>query len=163
MNLYTVRLAQGRGQELALALDAIAADQQGLPGWRSVATWLAALRGDTDRVLADCEALACGAALPDDMTWSGATMLLGRAVATTGDETRCHALLELLAPWTGYMTWYGSGTVGPFDLALTELALAIGDRPAALRYEASAKRIVGRLRAVVYQPDLDRLAARLHR
>jgi hypothetical protein len=162
MLLYCVRCAQGRGQELAPTLDAIVGDQQGLPGWRSVATWLAALRGDTARVLAECDALDCGAALPHDMTWSGATMLLGRAVATTGDSERCRKLITLLAPWTGHMTWYGSGTVGPFDLALAELALAIGDRSAALSYEAAAKLIVGRLRAVVYQPDLDRLAAQLH-
>jgi hypothetical protein len=162
MLLYVVRVAQGRGQELAPALDAIVTDQQGLPGWRTVATWLAALRGDTARVLADCDALDCGDALPEDMTWSGAMMLLGRAVATTGDHERCRALLQRLSPWTGHMTWYGSGTVGPIDLALAELALAAGDLPAALRFEAAAKRIVARLRAVVYQPDLDHLATRLH-
>jgi DNA-binding SARP family transcriptional activator len=161
MHVLVVRLAQGRGEELAADLDEAIANQPGVPGWRAVAAWLAALRGDFDRVAKECDLLQGGDALPKDMAWNGAVMLLGRAVATTGDTARCRALSELLAPWTGLMTWYGSGTVGPIDLALAELALAVGDRPSARTHAGAARAIVTRLRAVVFFPDLDRLDDRL--
>lgn len=163
MNLLVVRLAQGRGQELAAEVDAIVNAQPGLPGWRAVAAWLAALRGDHDRVGAECDRLADGAALPRDTSWSGAAMLLGRAVARSGDASRVAALRALLAPHTSLVTWIGSCTVGPFDLALAELALAAGDRAGAGVHLERARRAVERLRAPVFEPDLDRVAAALGR
>jgi hypothetical protein len=161
MNLLVVRLAQGRGQELAEDIDSVITAQPGLPGWRAVAAWLAALRDDRQRVLHECDVLDCGHALPRDMAWSGAAMLLGRAVATTGDATRTAALRALLEPYTNMMTWIGSCSVGPFDIALAELSLAQGDLLGAAEYLARTKRIVDRLGAVVYQPDLDQIAAAL--
>lgn len=161
MNMLVIRLAQGRGHELADDIDAIVEAQPGLPGWRAVAAWLAALRGDRERVLHECDLLERGAGLPRDMAWSGAAMLLGRAVATTGNAERVAALRTLLEPYTGIMTWIGSCTVGPFDVALAELALVEGDRDRAARYLASAQRMVDRLRAPVFQPDLDRIGLEL--
>jgi hypothetical protein len=161
MNVIVVRLAQGRVDELARETDAIATEQAELPGWRAVAAWIAARRGDHDRVIHECDALDTGAGLPHDMSWSGATMWLGRAVAAAGDADRSRAITELIAPYTGWMTWYGSGTVGPFDLALAELALTAGDRGSAAHHLAVARSVVGRLGARVYEPDLDRLDARL--
>lgn len=157
MNMLVVRLAEGRGQELADDIDVVVATQPGLPGWRAVAAWLAALRGDRERVLHECDVLDRGAALPRDMSWSGAAMLLGRAVATTGNGDRVAALRTLLGPYTGLMTWIGSCTVGPFDVALAELALADGDVAGAARHLASAQHIVDRLRAPVFQSDLDHI------
>ena len=82
-------------------------------------------------------------------------MLLGRAVAATGDLRRSRVLARTLAPYTGLMTWIGSCTVGPFDQALAELAVASGDDAAALRFAGNAQRLLHRLQASVYQPDLD--------
>ena len=162
MTRLVVRLAQGRGQELREETDSIVEQQPGLPGWRAVAAWLAALRGDHDRVLIEHDFLMRGPGLPPDMSWSGAVMLLGRAVATTGDTARCAEVSALLAPHSGLMTWVGSCTVGPFDVALAELALAMGKSDDARRYLESARRCVQRLHASVYEPDLDAIAATLH-
>ena len=161
MNVLVVRLAQGRGQELAAEIEAIIEQQPGLPGWRAVAAWLAALRGEHDRVRRECDLLSGGAALPRDMAWSGAAMLLGRAVAATGDLQRSRVLATTLAPYTGMMTWIGSCTVGPFDQALAELAVASGDDAAALEFAGSAQRLLHRLQASVYQADLDEVVSRL--
>ena len=59
------------------------------------------------------------------------------------------------------MTWYGSGTVGPFDLALAELALALDDPATARHHLDAAWHAIGRLRAVVFEPELRQLEARL--
>jgi DNA-binding SARP family transcriptional activator len=161
MNMFVVRLAQGRGQELAADIDAVIDAQAGLPAWRTVAAWLAALRGDVDRVRAECDVLDNGLNLPRDMSWSGALMILGRAVAAIGDEDRCRVITDLIAPYSGLTTWIGSYTVGPFDLALAEMALTLGDRAAARRYLDGAQRSIHRLGAKVFQRELDELAARL--
>ena len=88
-------------------------------------------------------------------------MLLGRAVAAIGDVDRCAAVAEVLAPHSGLMTWFGSSTVGPFDLALAELALALGQLDEASRYLGGARTSIDRLNAAVFRPDLDRLASLL--
>lgn len=161
MNLLVVRLAQGREQELAVTIDEVIVAQPALPGWRAVAAWLAARRGDHDRVHHECAVLDLGRALPRDMSWSGAAMLLGRAVAASGGPSDVAALDDLLSPFRRQMTWIGSFTVGPFDVALTELAMAAGDPEGAAQHLADAQWCVDRLQAVVYQPDLDRLRAAL--
>ena len=161
MHQLVVRLAQGRDAGLEGEVDAIMADQPGLPGWHAVAAWLAARRGDHARALAECDLVDGGRALPRDMAWSGAAVYLARAVAAAGDPVRAAALTELLEPYGGLMTWYGSGTVGPFDLALAELAEVQGDIAKARHHAGVAQRTVDRLAARVFQPDLDRLSARL--
>lgn len=161
MALVVVRIAQGREQELREQVDAAQTEQANIPGWRAVAAWIAALRGDADRVRTECDALSCGDGLPHEMTWSGAAVFLGRAVAAIGDRDRSARVLDLVAPYSGLMTWMGSTTIGPFDVALAELALAMGDVAAAENYLVSARRCVTRLRALVYEPDLARIAARI--
>lgn len=157
MNSLAVSFARGSGEDLAEEVDSIIATQPGIPGWRGVASWMAALRGDADRVRAECRALDRGRLLPRDMTCGATTMLLGRAVAAYGDPDDVIALRERLAPFSGLMTWYGSGTVGPFDQALAELALALGDLDSARQHRDAAQRCLDRLQAVVYQPDLDQV------
>lgn len=161
VNTLAVRLAQGRAEDLHDDADRIIAEQPTLPGWRAVAAWLAALRGDHGRVIAEHDHLVREPGMPPDMSWSGAMMLLGRAVAAVGDPDRCAELIRLLAPWSGLMTWVGSCTVGPFDLALAELHLTIGDRPGGARHVARARRCVERLGAEVYAADLAALDDRL--
>ena len=161
MNLLVVRLAQGRAVELRSDIDSIIDQQPGLPGWRAVAAWLAAVVGDVERVHEECEAIDDGHGVPHDMSWNGAVMLLGRAIATTGDQTRVARVTELLRPWSGLMTWIGSQTVGPIDLALGELCLAAGNIEGARHHLALARRSIDLLGAVVYRPELERLAGRL--
>ena len=161
MAMLVVSLARGEEQELAGDIDRAIAAQPGLPGWRAVAAWVAARRGDAERVRHECEVLGEGRALPRDMTWGGALMLLGRAVAACGDRAAAASLADRLRPFSGLMTWYGSGTVGPFDLALAELALALDDRATVRHHLDLAWQVVGRLRAVVFEPELRQLEARL--
>jgi DNA-binding SARP family transcriptional activator len=161
MNSLSISFARGSGEALAEEVDGIIAAQPGIPGWRGVAAWMAALRGDAARVRAECRALDRGRSLPRDMTCGATTMLLGRAVAAHGDRDDVTELRRRLEPFSGLMTWYGSGTVGPFDQALGELALEAGDVDAARRHRDAAQRCLDRLRAPVYQPDVDRLSERI--
>lgn len=157
MVLLVVRLAQGRGDELREQIDQAIIEHAGMPAWRGIAAYLAAQRGDSERVLSECDAVGNGAGLPFDLAWGGAVMLLGRAVATTGDRPRAAQLLDLIAPHAGTFTWIGSITVGPFDLALAELALALGEIDAAGHHVASLERCVELVGATVYEPDVVRL------
>jgi DNA-binding SARP family transcriptional activator/tetratricopeptide (TPR) repeat protein len=151
----------GRAAELLPDIDRAIETQPGLPAWRGPSAWVAALCGDTDRVRRECDVLECGRALPRDMPWSGAVALLGRAVARIGDVDRSARVSELLAPHAGLMTWTGSQTVGPFDLALAELSLVLGRPEEARAHLATAQRLCDRLQARVYQPELDAVAAQL--
>jgi DNA-binding SARP family transcriptional activator len=159
MQLLLVRVAQGRGDELAGLVDAAIVDQPELPAWRAVAAWLASMRGDRARVAHECQLLSDGRALPPDMTWGGSVMILARAAAAVGITDALPTLTDLLAPFSGQFTWYGAGTVGPYDLALAELALAAGDRGLAQQHLVVAQRVVTEIGAVVFQPDLDAIGA----
>ena len=151
----------GRTAELLADIDRAIETQPGLPAWRAPSAWIGALCGDDERVRRECDAIDCGSALPRDMPWSGATMLLGRAVARIGDAERAARIADLLAPHAGLFTWVGSMTVGPFDLALAELHLVLGRPDEARAHLATAQRLCDRLQAWVYQPELDALAAKL--
>lgn len=161
MQVLLVRVAQGRGQELAELVDAAIAEQPEITGWRAVAAWLASQRGDRARVAEELLALDDGKALALDMSWGGAVMILARAAAAVGIIEPLPALADLLRPYSGQFTWYGAGTVGPYDLALAEVALALDDRRAAEHHLASAQRSVTALGARVFQPDLDAVAVAL--
>ena len=157
MVALVVRLAQGRGDELTDRIDAVIAEHPRMPAWRAIAAFLAAERGDTARVLRECEVIDSGAALPNDMAWGGAMLLLGRALARTGDLERCRRLRVVLLPFAGTFAWVGSITVGSFDLALAELALALGDLEDAEIHLRSFESSLDRLGAAVHLPDAARL------
>lgn len=155
MMLLLIRTARGRAQDLADDIESAIAEQPGLPGWRAPAAWLAALRGDRSRVQFECRKLDFGSALPLDMAYGAAAMMMARAVARVGLAEAYEPLRTLIEPYSGMFSWYGSGTVGPFDLALAELAAAIGETDRAARHLEVAQRLVDRIGAVVFQPDLD--------
>ena len=161
VQMLGVRLAQGRAHEMAEEIDEVIRQQPTLPGWRAVAAWIAALDGNTERVITECDALDCGRSLPPDLSWSGAAMLLGRAIARIGDTERAAIVAEVLAPYAPLMTWIGSTTVGPFGLALAELAITTGELATAEAHLQHAQRAVDRLRAVVFQPDIDDIRRRI--
>lgn len=97
------------------------------------------------------------------MTWGAAVMLLARAAARIEHREAIATLTTLLGPHSGLFSWYGSGTVGPFDLALAELALAAGDRNTARLHIDAAQTQIDRIGATVYRPDLDSIRAQLTR
>jgi len=163
MVLLGVRLAQGDGEALRQQIDDAISEHPAMPAWRAIAAFLAAERGDVRRVLAESEALGNGELLPIDLAWGGAVLLLGRAVATAGDLRRVIELRDLISPYAGTFSWIGSTTVGPFDLGLAELSLALDDLDAAARHVASFGRCVDLLGADVFRPDLDRVCAEIDR
>jgi hypothetical protein len=88
-------------------------------------------------------------------------MLLGRAIAACGTVEQIATIEQILRPMSGLMTWVGSCTVGSFDVALAELALAHDDADAARHHLVVARRSITLLGARVYEPDLDRIAGRI--
>lgn len=158
MQVLLVRVAQGRGQELADLVDLAIREHPDLPGWRAVAARLASLRGDRGRVEEELQALDCGRSLPVDMSWGGAVMILGRAAAAVGATESLEPLADLIRPYSGQFTWYGAGTVGPYDLALAEIAIALDEIDVAAHHLVKAQSAVTAIGAKVFQPDLDLVA-----
>lgn len=132
-----------------------------IPGWRAILAWLASQRGDESEALALCDGLDLGRGLAVDVSWSGAMIVLGRAIATCGDRERITAMYQALLPYSGLVSWVSSTTAGPFDLPLAELALASRDIAGAHRHLAGVRHTIDRLGAELYRPDLDRLTAAL--
>jgi tetratricopeptide (TPR) repeat protein len=161
VQFIATRFAQGRAAELADTLRAVAQDQPLMLAWRAIEAWPAAARGDRAAVEAACVATDDGRALPRDMGWMGGTFLLARAVAAIGDLARAAPLRAALAPYGDRMTWVGHCTFGPVDLALGELALALGDHDAARHHLACARDLCARLHAPAFARDLDLLDARI--
>lgn len=148
---------------LVAEIDEVIVDQDRVIGWRAVGAWLAALRGDEARALSDFETILDRGGLDEDMTWSGATTLLARAFVLLGDRERAQEVRSWLAPHSGYMSWYGAGSVGPIDLALAEVDVLTGDVDRAVHHAEIARRLVDRLGARVYDDDLRRLDSSLGR
>ncbi len=157
MSTVAVRLAQGRGDELCEQIDQAIAEFENMPAWRLIAAFLAAQRGDLTRARDECERVAYGDSLPLDLAWGGAVLLLGRTVARLGDRLRGVQVRDMIAPFAGTMSWVSSATVGPFDLALAELSLELGEFDRARASALSLERCIDRLGAEAYRPDLERV------
>jgi hypothetical protein len=146
--LLGIRADQGRVHELAEPIADLAAQQPGVPAWHAASALVAAEEGNAPRVRAAFDRLARRrfAALEQDFVWTAALFALGRAVGRIGDAERSLAVLEVLGPYSGRMSWFGTGSYGPIDLALAEAASACNDTDRAARLARAADRIVSRLR-----------------
>lgn len=152
VHLLASRAAEGRLAELAPLIDQVLVDQPDLAAWHAARAWIAAAEGDHDRAGAEHDIVAPGrfAALPRDFTWTASVHALVMAAAITGDPDRTAAAMEVLAPWTGRMTWAGTVVLGPLDQALAEGAAVLGDHQAALRHAELAAQLSRRVGAPLH-------------
>ena len=158
--LFAVRVGQGRMGEMAEPLERLVVEQPLFGVWRGFRVWAIAT-SDTSRAARLLDELHEGAVLSPDLAWAATMYSIARAAALVGDADRCERVLQRLAPYSGRMAWMGHGIVGPIDLALAELQLALGDPDAARQHLRLAERIVWRLHAPVFQPELAGLRERL--
>ena len=121
-----IRGMQGRGDELAIAIEAAIEQHEALPTWRCA---LAALYADLGRepdARATFEELAVDdfALLPRDWDWLVAAQNLVQACTYLRDERRAAVLYEQLEPFAGYFACSGWATVcvGSVSACLGNLA-----------------------------------------
>jgi len=161
--LLPVRVAQRRLGELRDPIARLAREQPQFGLWSGYRCWIEAALGNLDGAARLLDDIGGGAGLPHTISWAAATYSAARAAALIGDRDRCNAAYGLLAPHAGLMAWMGTGVVGPIDLALAELRLAMGDAAAAADHLAGADRLVRQLHAPVFEPELADLRERLER
>lgn len=140
---FAMHHQQGRLAELASFARPMIHEQPGIPAWRVAVALVAAEEGDHDEVRIQCDALSVDdfGAFPEDFIWSGGMTGLGLAVATTGDVERCRKVYDRLSTHAGVLSWLGSGSFGPVDLALGDLAMVCRDDEVAARHYEIARRI----------------------
>ena len=159
--LFAVRVAQHRIAEMRDPIARLAHEQPRFGLWQGYRCWIEASIGDHATAARLLDEIDDGAALPPTISWAAAAYSAARAAALIGDVARCRRVYALLAPHAGLMGWMGSGIIGPIDLALGELQLAIGDAAAAAEHLLAAERQVRLLHAPVFEPQLASLADRL--
>lgn len=159
--LFAVRVAQGRIGEMREPISRLAREQPRFGLWLGYECWIEAALGNLQRAAVLLDEIDGGTGLPPTISWAAAAYSSARAAALVGDAARCRRLHGLLAPHAGLMAWMGSGILGPIDLVLGELQLALGDATAAAEHLAAAERSVQALHAPVFEPELVALRSRL--
>jgi len=149
--LLALRIDQGRVAELIPAIEDLLRDQPSIVAWHAAMALAAAAAGDRDRAAAEFDIAAADdfAALALDYTWTGAMASLCSAAAMIDDADRAAATLHRLRPYAGRLSWVGTCTLGPIDLALAVAARASGDTEAAGGWFESASNTCIRLGAPV--------------
>lgn len=158
--LFAVRVGQGRIEEMAEPLERLVSEQPLFGLWRGFRAWTMATT-DTARAARLLDELGDGADLSPDLGWAATMYSIARAAALVGDAERCERVLQRLSPYSGRMAWMGHGIVGPIDLAVAELQLAMGNADAAQQHLALAEQTVWRLHAPVFRPELAAFSASL--
>ncbi|MGB8857600.1 MAG: hypothetical protein WCC60_00010, partial [Ilumatobacteraceae bacterium] len=159
--LFAVRVAQGRMAELREPIERLAREQPRFGLWHGYRCWIEASLGNLATATQLLDEIDDGAGLPPTISWAAAAYSTARAAALVGRATHCRRAYELLAPHSGLMAWMGSGILGPIDVALGELSLAMGRHDDARVHVQGAQRLVRALHAPVFEPALKSLHARL--
>lgn len=159
VQLLGIRDVQGRLPELAPLIDQVLEEQPDLAAWHAARAWVAAAEGDRRRAEAELDLVLApeGLRLPRDFTWMASACAVARAAAGIGDAGRAAAARRALEPHTGQMTWAGTCTLGPVDLALAEAADACGDVEAAAHHARRAVELARRLQAPDYRAAAERV------
>lgn len=149
--LLTIRTGQGRSGELG---DAIAMMMQDLPDYlpfRSAAAFVAINNGDRSEARRHLDVVARDgfANLVKDVGHTSVLVAAARAAAAVGTTDEIAALIEMLFPFSGKMSWNGVATMGPVDEALALLADACGDHEVAGVYRAAALELAERFRPAI--------------
>jgi len=156
--LLPIRIAQGRLAELRRSIEALVADQPGVPAWRA-ALALAVVDEDRDRA-ADLTNSAL-ADVAEDFTWLAAHVIGGRAASRAGSVPIIDRYLDRLQPWSGLVCWQGTCSYGPVDTVIAMLQEAAGRLELARAHAERAREQASRLGASVFEPELDALLDRI--
>ncbi len=161
VQLFGIRVAQGRAGELTEMVHSVVKDQPLARAWFGFYGFASACVGDFEAVRAACSATEDGRNLPRDIGWMGGVWLLARAAARAGFVDSASVLLPQLQPYSGQMTWVGICSYGPVDLALAELAHCLGDHDEARTHVERASAVVRRMNAPAFDEDISTTRMRL--
>lgn len=161
VQLFGIRVAQGRAGELATMVHDVVKEQPLARAWLGFYAFASACNGDLRTVEDACHATQNGRSLPRDVGWMGGVWLLARAAARAQLSNPAAELRRQLASYSGQMTWVGICSYGPVDLALGELNGCLGDHDGARFHLDRAADVVRRMNAPAFDDDLATARLRL--
>jgi len=142
LQLYGMRVAQGRLDEMLDPIRALAALNPGIPAMRCGVAYMHARLGHEDDARAEVEqVLAAGIdALPRDTGFLRAICELGEACALIGDLERVDLIYRTVLPYAGLAVTIGNGVAyfGSFDRSLGIMAAALSRIDDAIRHFEAA-------------------------
>jgi DNA-binding SARP family transcriptional activator len=146
--LFMIRRAQGRVEELLPAVTDAVQRYPALAAWRAALPLVHLAAGDEERARAELDRLVGGlSAVPEDFFWLTAAWLLAEASAAMRAAGPSEALYDRLAPFAGRFVQIGYAACdGPVARLLGLLAAARGDSALAaahLEDALQASRIAG--------------------
>ena len=147
--LTNIRYHQGRLSELQPMIAETAAENPGIPSFRSLLA-LAYVEGDLPFEAAELLAAERIEELPRDITWLACVVLWAHVCASVGDAARAGALYDELRPFAGQVVYTGISAWGDVDHALGRLATLAGRHEDAARHLAATTARYGRIGAPVW-------------
>lgn len=158
--LVELRRAAGRLAELAPLMTQLVEEQDTLPAWRAVASFvLADVDADRSRQLFDELAPARFAALPRDFAWLAAVHVLARGAVQRRDRRQAAVAGEVLAPYRDLGCWQGTCSYGPVAIVLAQIALLRRDQETAAVLAALAVERARSLGAPAYVAEAEAVLA----
>lgn len=158
--LVELRRAAGRLAELAPLMADLVEQQDTLPAWRAVASFvLAEIDAERSRELFDDLATDGFAALPPDFAWLAAVHVLARGAVLRRDVGQAAYAAEVLEPYRELGCWQGTCSYGPIAVVLAQSALLQGDRERAAALAEVAVTRAASLRAPAYVAEAHEVLA----
>jgi DNA-binding SARP family transcriptional activator len=125
----SIEIDRGTVGELGPTVDRMITEMPDRESWRAVASLIAAESKDFSRARVELEySLRDGGShIARDQSWAPTVMCLARTASALGDIGSAGQLYDMIAPYSGRMSWTGGATYGPFDLVLSLLARTLGN------------------------------------
>jgi hypothetical protein len=149
----SIEIDQGTVRHLASTVDRLLVDQPEFRTWHSLAALIALDAGDLARASGELGEVVRnnGSLIARDHSWGPTVMSAARVAHGLRDTQAASLLYELVAPQTGFMSWSGAVSFGPFDLALSLLASTMGDEELARKHRELSNSFARRLGCVSYE------------
>jgi hypothetical protein len=124
----SIRVQQGRAEELIELLEQSVVANPGLPAWRAALAWGYSWAGRRDETTAIIEQAAADRFdhLPWDLTRVTALSMYAEAAAEAGAKDAAAMLYELIEPWADQVAWNGVIGNGHARVCLGLLATTLG-------------------------------------
>jgi hypothetical protein len=147
--LTNIRYDQGRLAELQPMIAEMAAENPGIPSFRSLLA-LAYVEGELPFEAAELLAAERIEELPRDITWLACVVLWSAVCASVGDAARAEALYDQLRPFADQVVYTGISAWGDVGHALGRLATIAGRYEEAAGHLAASTARYGRIAAPVW-------------
>jgi DNA-binding SARP family transcriptional activator len=149
----SIEIDRGTVRQLATTVDRLLVDQPEFRTWHSLAALIAFDAGDLARAGDELRQVVenNGSRIARDHSWGPTVMCAARVAHGLNDKNTADLLYEIVRPQSGFMSWSGAASFGPFDLALSLLASTMGDEELALKHRELSNSFARRLGCVSYE------------